>query len=393
MMYEVAVAVLAAFGCGYALALRRGRRCAAEAAPAPAVASEARAAVEVCVAAVPEPVLILDARDHVVFANAAAGARLLPEGEPIGRDAAVLVRSADFVELLRALRAGGAVPAVEIAVRSGLRSPERTLALSAGFLPAAAGYGPGAVVLVFSDLTRLRRLESVRREFVANVSHDLRTPVTIVKGYVQTLAEDFASMDESDRLRFMEKIRRNTERLHALLESLLELAGAEGDAAPVLRRGVLHHAVTEAVDMLSDRLAAAGLGISLDLAADDAAVAVDAEAMGRVVRNLLENTLRYATGATRVRLSTAPDAVTGGLTLRVADDGPGVPEGEYAKVFRRFYRTEKSRSQAHGGLGLGLSIVKRLVKTQGGEIRAEASRPKGFAVVIDLPPAPADTME
>ncbi len=392
MILETAL-VLLAFGAGHAVSRRMSR-----AGPALPATPEAPAAV------VPEPgvlalasvvgdaMLILDARDRVAAANPAALADLVPAGEVLGVDAAVLVRSADFVEGLRCRRADMAAAIVtgEVVLRRGPRAPERVFLARYGALPESAGFGPGAVAVVFTEVTRVRRLEAVRREFVANVSHDLRTPVTIIKGYAQALAEDYAAMADEDRIRFVEKIHRNTERMHALLESLLELARAEGDAGPELRCGVLHRAIEDAVDMLSDRLASAGITVSFDLAADDTAIAADAESMARIVRNLLENTLRYATGATRVSLTTAPAAETGGCELRVADDGPGVPEVEYAHVFRRFYRTEKSRSQAHGGLGLGLSLVKSLVKAHGGDVRAEPVRPHGFCVVITLPRAAGD---
>lgn len=385
-VFACLICAFAAFGVGYAWA-RRGRVAAPVPLPPAVPESGSREAALACLAPMADPIVILDARDRVAWANPPAMQHLLPEGDVIGSDVAVSVRSADFLEALRRFRRDTlpVSPPAEMVLRRGPRAPERVFDFTCGALPESAGFGPGAALILFADQTRLRRLEAVRREFVANVSHDLRTPVTIIKGYARTLAEDYAAMAEEDRLRFVEKIRRNSDRLHGLLESLLELAAAEGLPAPELKTGALHHAVREALDMLEGPLAAGGLAAVLDLGADESRVAVNVEATGRIVRNLLENALRYATGATRVRIITRDDPAAGCVILRVEDDGPGVPEAEYDKVFRRFYRTEKSRSLAHGGAGLGLSIVKRLVKIQGGDIRAEGVRPRGFAVEMRFP--------
>lgn len=389
---------LGAFASGFALsrylAKRRGG-----VAPSPACAvvavspasASGSSALEAFASVAEGCVVVLDARDRVVFANTVACELLDFPAVYAGEPVAVLVRSADFLECLQRVRATGLVPerSVEVVLRRGPRADELAFSLKLGMLPGAGGYGEGALVVVLTDVSHLRRLESVRREFVANVSHDLRTPVTIIKGYTMTLSEDYALMDDVDRLRFLEKIRRNTERLHGLLESLLELAAAEGAPTAPLRTGAMHQAVLEAVDMLSDRLTESGLRPELDLRADDGAVAVDPVAMGRVVRNLLENSLRYAVGATRVRVASRTDPGTGVTELSVEDDGPGVAAADYAKIFQRFYRAEKSRSLAHGGSGLGLAIVRSLVRAQGGEVLAESAQPHGFVVRITLPRATA----
>lgn len=359
----------------------------AEAAPAaPVTGADSGPGFAVLAEALREVVLVLDKDDRLVFFNSAA--RVIPgvEVSVLGRDAAVLVRSADFLEHLRRVRAGtSSAGAAEVLIRRGALGSE--LALEAVFapLPDSAGFGPAALAVVMADVSRLRRLEGVRREFVANVSHDLRTPVTIVKGYADALVEDYEGMDDESRLRFLEKIQRNTRRLHVLLEDLLELSSLEdGGAAlnpvPCVLNGVLR----ETAEVLADRLAVAKVAIELDLAADDSRVAVDAPKMSRVVQNLLENVLRYASGAaTRVKISTAINGKF--FEVRIEDDGPGVAQAEYEKVFERFYRAEKSRSTAGGGSGLGLSIVKHIVLAHDGAVRAEPARPKGFAVVISLP--------
>lgn len=371
------------------LVARRGSRPAPPVPVAPAdflVVAGAGPGFSVLAEALREVVLVLDKDDRLVFFNSAA--RVLPgvEESMLGRDAAVLVRSADFLEHLRKVRSGAPLPgAAEVLIRRGVAGTELSLEAVFAPLPDSAGYGESALAVVMADVSRLRRLEGIRREFVANVSHDLRTPVTIVKGYATALVEDYAGMGDEDRLRFLEKIQRNARRLHVLLEDLLALSSLEDGVAMLNPEpGVLNETLREVAEVMTDRLGAARLAIELGLSADDSRVAVDSPKMSRVIQNLLENVLRYAGGvATRVKISTA--IVGGFFEIRVEDDGPGVAPAEYAKVFERFYRAEKSRSTAGGGSGLGLSIVKHIVLAHEGTVRAEPVRPRGFAVVITLP--------
>lgn len=333
-----------------------------------------------------EIVLVLDARDRLAYFNKAATALPSLDASALGRDAAVVIRSADFLELLRTIRAGGNVPADnDILIRRAPMAADVTLEAGFARLPDTARFGPGALAVVMTDVSRLRRLENVRREFVANVSHDLRTPVTIVKGAAHMLVEDYREMPDEDRLRFLEKIQRNTKRLYVLLEDLLELSSLEETGAAALHRktGVLHEEILDTCRAMEDRLKEAGLMAEFDLAADDTRVAVDAPKFARVIQNLIENTLRYGNGAKRIKCSTAIREDR--FVLSIEDDGPGIAQAEYAKVFERFYRAEKSRSTAGGGSGLGLSIVKHIILAHGGEVRAEPAKGRGFAVVVTLP--------
>ncbi len=335
----------------------------------------------------PDPVLVLDARDRLVFANESARESLSLGDADMDEDAALLIRSADFIERLRAIRRDpGMVRAEsEVVLRRGPRTGDRVFGMRATTLPESAGFGPAALAVSLIDHTRLRHLERLRREFVANVSHDLRTPVTILKGYAQTLTEDFEVMDDSDRLRFLEKIRRNTDRLHGLLESMVELAAADDGTELSLKAGALNAVLRDTAEMMTDRLAARGLAIEVACDADDAFVEVDPMRFARITINVLENVMRYATGATRVRITTYADAE--GFHVRIEDDGAGLPDAEYARIFDRFYRAEKSRAQTLGGSGIGLAIVKNLVLSHGGVVRAVPVVPKGFAVEITLPVA------
>lgn len=387
---------LAAFAGGLALGVwvcrRResGRaRAAAPVAPPPS-SVEPGESLAAFGAVLGEAVFALDASDRLVFANEIAARRLGLDSASLGRDAAVLLRSADFLARLRAIRERPDVDTEEseVVLRRGPRERERVFGMRVAPLPVAAGYGQGCLLILLADKTRLRHLERLRREFVANVSHDLRTPVTILKGYSRTLEEDFPVMDDGDRRRFLEKIRRNVDRLHGLLESMVELAAADDGGALALRPAAMNAVLRDVADMMADRLAAQGVSIEVLCAADDSLVEIDPMRFSRILINLLENVLRYAAGATRVCLSTACDA--DGFHLRVEDDGPGLASSaEYDRVFDRFFRAEKSRSLDHGGSGLGLAIVKNMVLSHGGSVRAQPASPHGFAVVISLPLSPS----
>ena len=338
-----------------------------------------------------EIVLVLDERDRLAYYNKAAKSLLpSPDDSALGRDAAVVIRSADFLELLKGIRTGSGIPeGNDILIRRAPVAADITLEADFAPLPDTGRFGPGALAVVMTDVSRLRKLENVRREFVANVSHDLRTPVTIVKGAAHMLVEDYDGMADEDRLRFLEKIQRNTRRLHVLLEDLLELTSLEetGGGALHLRRGVLHHEIHDTCRAMEDRLTEAKLAPGFRLEADDTRVAIDAPKFARVIQNLIENALRYANGATRLTFSTDVDGDK--FILRIEDNGPGIAQAEYAKVFERFYRAEKSRSTAGGGSGLGLSIVKHIVLAHAGTVHAEPAKGRGFAVVVTLPLAGA----
>lgn len=224
-------------------------------------------------------------------------------------------------------------------------------------------------VLVLHDLTEVRRLEAVRRDFVANVSHELKTPLTSIAGYAETLAGP--EIDEATRRRFLATILSNTQRMSRLVDDLLELSRIEsGRWIPTPAWVDVAAVARECWDGLSRRAAERGVTFRLDIAPDATEVHVDSDALRQVLGNLLDNALRYVPDQGQVRCATVREE--GGVTVSVTDNGIGIPAEHLGRIFERFYRVDPSRSRDAGGTGLGLSIVRHMVESHGGRVRAES---------------------
>lgn len=253
--------------------------------------------------------------------------------------------------------------------------------------PSPGKTGLGAV-LVFHDLTEFRRLDKVRRDFVANVSHELRTPLTSIKGYSETLLAE-KQFRQGNGKRFLDVILKNANHMSRMVEELLSLARIENDRQPVVK------SLVRAADSLAaalrecDALAAGrGVSVSSGLPQDGPPVMADAGQLTQVFRNLLENAIKY--GPEGAGVSVTHHAGGEGVTFRVEDMGPGVPEAERQRVFERFYRVDRPRVKGEGGTGLGLAIAKHIVERHGGRIWVEQARAPmtGAAFCFSLPEAP-----
>jgi two-component system phosphate regulon sensor histidine kinase PhoR len=245
---------------------------------------------------------------------------------------------------------------------------------------------PFGFVLVLHDVTELRRLEVVRRDFVANVSHELRTPLTAIKGYAETLLGP-AGADSDTRGRFLSVIDRHSERLGRLIDDLLALSDLELGRTP-LRLGTV--AVAPAVDdvlqVLGDAAERAGVELAGDVATDIPAVEADADRFRQVLINLVDNAIKYTPDGGRVvvRAAAANGAHGGMVEVAVEDTGIGIPR-TISRLTERFFRVDKGRSRALGGTGLGLAIVKHIVQAHGGDLEITSAVGRGTAVRVFLP--------
>ncbi|MBO8141520.1 MAG: hypothetical protein H0Z37_04980 [Firmicutes bacterium] len=247
-----------------------------------------------------------------------------------------------------------------------------------------------AVVVTFSEGEMEKRLQQMRREFVANVSHELRSPLTSILGYSQTLLEDPPDDPEQAR-RFLMLIAREAERMQRLVADLLNLSRIEsGRTAPRLEGVNLHNLVGRVLTQLKDKAAQAqvelGNRVPLDLRAE-----CDPGQMEQVVYNLVTNGIQYTPAGGRVVVSGRWGQDT--VTLEVQDTGIGIPAADLPRVFERFYRVDKARSRATGGTGLGLSIVKHIVDAHNGRVSVESQVGQGTTFRVELPlrrkPSPA----
>ena len=239
-------------------------------------------------------------------------------------------------------------------------------------------------VLVFHDITELRRLENIRKDFVANVSHELRTPLTSIKGYVEALL-DGGKDDPDTAINFLNIILKQSDRLNLILEDLLELSKIESGrvsfkADPLDLRNVIERTLSM-IKPLADKK---GHRLAAQLDEGLPPIAGDEGRLVQVFTNLLDNAVKYTPerGTITVTARTIPERV---VELTVSDTGLGIPEPDRPRVFERFYRVDKARSRELGGTGLGLAIVKHIVEGHGGQVWVEGNQPHGSRFVVRLP--------
>ncbi len=329
--------------------------------------------------AIQEGILLLDAGGKAVAANRAFLEMFgIAEAAVQGRAPLDLVRSDAVQKAVEAVRQGNAESESEF-VWNGSKD-ERIIELVAAAVRESAG--PAGVVLVFRDLTRTRRLEQVRKDFVANVSHELRTPLTSIRGYGETLARKLEGQETLHQ--FANSIVRASEGLTALVNDLLDLSRLERpDFALERTGGDLREAAAQAMDLLRERFAQKRIRLSLEAAEGVGRASFDHRLIGQVLANLLDNALKYTPegGDVVVRVS----AENGFVLADVRDTGPGIPEKDLPRLFERFYRVDKGRSRELGGTGLGLAIVKHIVARHGGSVGVENRREGGTRFWFTLP--------
>ncbi|MFM8979640.1 MAG: sensor histidine kinase [Planctomycetia bacterium] len=341
---------------------------------------EGQGEVQAVLASMVEGVLAIDEQERVVLLNE-AGARILglDAATAAGRPWYELLRMRELGDALSAAQREGQPQAVE--VRRPGRGHDTVLALQAAPLARPGRPGRGAVVVVH-DVTELRQLEQVRRDFVANASHELKTPIAAVRGLVETILDDEA-MEPATQRRFLASILAQSERMGVLVEEMLQLSRLEAQRQPLERAPLdLVPLVAEALEALQPLARERGLALAFEPTPGPVRALADPEPMQRILGNLAGNALAYTPrgGHVQVRLRREGGAVL----LEVQDDGPGIPEGERERVFERFYRLDKGRSRQTGGTGLGLSIVKHLVQALGGEVRLEPAPGGGTLARVSL---------
>ena len=252
----------------------------------------------------------------------------------------------------------------------------RVLLMNARPLPS------GGAVLVIHDLTDVRRLEAMRRDFVANVSHELKTPLTSISGYAETILTD--APDAETTRRFLTTNQANARRKQRLVDNRLDLARLEAGGWQPEREAVdIAEVAEEAWASLSDGARIRSMEFALDVPQDAATIYADADAVRQVLCNLLENSLRHTPAGGRIVCRSRQD--DGGVAISVTDNGAGILREHLPRVFERFYRADPSRSRDEGGTGLGLAIVKHLVEAHGGRVSAESERGIGTTITCWFP--------
>jgi two-component system, OmpR family, phosphate regulon sensor histidine kinase PhoR len=324
--------------------------------------------VQEFVDALPEPAGVLG-RDGRLSSTNARLDLLLGPGRTLGRTLLEATRSAELSEAAARAREGSASTAE-------LSLP----ALGKLVLATAAPLSRRRALLVLRDLTEAKRLETMRRDFIANASHELRTPVAAIAGAVETLQAGGQALDEASR-QFVEMIARHTERLSRLTRDLLDLSRLEaGDFRPALSPQDVEPLAEAALEAVRSRAKEKNIGLAVDVP-PGLRVLADRRALEQVLVNLLENAVKYTPAGGRVTV--LADEAASQVILSVIDTGPGIEARHRDRIFERFYRADPGRAREAGGSGLGLAIAKHLVQAQGGEIGVE-SGPGGSRFWVKL---------
>jgi two-component system, OmpR family, phosphate regulon sensor histidine kinase PhoR len=324
-----------------------------------------------------EGVLLLNQADRIVLMNPSAEKILeTREGDSIGKHYLEVVRHPVLADLLGHSKREG-LSSGEIDFTA---SEEKTFAVSVAAIRAERRL-LGQIV-VFSDITSMKRLMRMRTEFVANVSHELKTPLTAILGYVETLLSG-ALDDKKNRGLFLKKISEQAQRLHALITDVLELARIEsGLYINSLEPVDLSEVAQQAVDLLKAKWEAKDIQIQQDIPEGTKALA-HREGLFHVLENLLDNAIKYSPAKTRIR-TFCGQSENGHVEFFVEDEGPGIPREAQTRVFERFFRVDVSRSREAGGTGLGLSIVKHLVEKMDGQVSLKSEEGKGSVFSVTL---------
>jgi two-component system, OmpR family, phosphate regulon sensor histidine kinase PhoR len=328
-----------------------------------------------------EGVLAVDTDQRLISLNRAAADLLhCVRADPAGRSLQEVVRNADLRRFVS--QALAAVRPIEgDIIMHG--DPDRVLQAHGTALRDSRGRAIGAVI-VLNDVTSFRQLENMRRDFVANVSHELKTPITSIKGFVETLL-DGALQDSDDAERFLRIIAKQADRLNAIIEDLLRLSKieqSEEGSDIVLERARVREVLESAVHDCQP--AAIERQVAIRLECDDRVEArLNSPLLEQAVVNLLDNAIKYSESGGEVQVRA--EGVNGSVLITVRDDGCGIPAEHLSRIFERFYRVDKARSRKLGGTGLGLAIVKHIVNVHHGRVSVESTPGKGSTFSIRLP--------
>ncbi len=336
---------------------------------------------EAVLASMVEGVVALDLEDRILNLNQAAAEILdLTSRDQKKRSIQEIVRSNDLNAFLSNRPTDGTATQADIVIR---QNGDRILNAHSIPMRNAEDKHIGRLI-VLHDVTEIRKLENVRRDFVANVSHEIKTPLTAIKGFVETLAHCYDDQPEQTD-KFLNIIKKHADRLDAIVEDLLALARLERQEELGTGRTEtcpVRQLVETAVQVVQPQ--ADAKKIVFDLNCDTTTVAnVDTTLLEQALVNLVDNAVKYSPDQSRVAIET--QRVNEELVIQVCDNGPGIPKKHQARLFERFYRVDKARSRDQGGTGLGLAIVKHIVQSHKGRVTVDSTAGRGSTFSIFLP--------
>ncbi len=328
-----------------------------------------------------EGVIAVDSGRHVVSVNRAASSLLGIEPEKVyGHNIEEVIRDVELLEFVRnTLGSDKPVESEMLLEQDG----ERFFQMHGASLSDSHGNRTGAVV-VLTDMTRMRRLESIRRDFVSNVSHELRTPVTSIQGFVEALRERNIK-DPEQIQRYLNIIAKHSERLNAIIEDLLSLSRLEqeGERREItFEKTRLKPVLKAAIELADTKAKEKEIQINLDCS-DEIEIKINSALLEQAILNLIDNAIKYSPAQSRIEVSVSKNANE--LSIAVQDSGCGIELKHQARIFERFYVVDKGRSRKMGGTGLGLAIVKHIAQVHGGFVSIRSKPGSGSTFVIYLP--------
>lgn len=333
-----------------------------------------------------EGVLITDRAQRIRLVNEPLHLMFDLRQSPINRTIMEVFRKYELQQAIEQTLFDGKPRRIEISQNPAPGLPVRHLEVYAAGLNHKSTRGrPLGAVVVFHDVSAVKNLESVRREFVANVSHEFRTPLAIINGYIETLL-DGALEDRAMASKSLQAMHKNAQRLNLLIEDLLTISRMEHRSPQIEFQHIdLGEVLRRVVEHLEPAVAERHARVEVDWPADTARAEADPRRMEQVFANLLENALRHGHGASEevIHISGRSDGAT--IEIVFADQGPGIPYEDQPHIFERFYRVHKDRSRVAGGTGLGLSIVKHIVLAHGGSVSVDSVPGSGAAFKVRLP--------
>lgn len=341
---------------------------------------ESNQRLEAVLGGMAEGVIAVDERDRVILANAAAAELLgftMADAESLSL--LEVVRHHMLQQLVTDTRATESLQRAELEVHSGSEN-RRVLDVQSTPLPDTS---PQRVILVLHDVTDLRRLESMRQEFVANVSHELKTPLSSIRAYAETLSAG-AVNDPEHRGTFLHRIEEQADRLNNLIQDLLSLSRIESgrqtyDIATVNVADIVTTCIAENQDAANLKR----IHLSCSDIQQDLRIQADEEGLAQIINNLIGNAIKYTSEGGEVTVVLRQQEST--ICMDVRDTGIGIDEEHLTRVFERFYRVDKARSRELGGTGLGLAIVKHLAQAFGGNVTVTSQPTKGSTFTVQLP--------
>lgn len=336
--------------------------------------------LEFMVSSLDEAVLVIDAEEHILRINQ-AGCELFNTADDhcIGKTIQEIIRQPELHQFIRKTLAFG-IPAEEEIVLNG---PETRYLQTQGKSLISENKTIIGALIVFNDITKIKKLENLRRDFVANVSHELKTPITTIKGYVETLIDD-NFQDREQSVKFLDIILRNSDRLNAIIEDLLNLSRIEQEYETrqiTQEKSSLNNVIQNALTACT--VQAKNKQVSLTFSPKtEIFCQMNAPLIENALINLIDNAIKYSDPGKSVTIES--EIKNNHIAIRVSDNGCGIAQEYLQRIFERFYRVDKARSRKLGGTGLGLAIVKHIVQAHRGQITVESQPGRGSTFTILL---------